>query len=109
MGFRVPWFQRFIVPRALPLVRGGKLLHDNMRRELITGAELMAQLREQGVANLEDVELACIEGTGQISVVTRDATGGEPHGPDDCAGTSDEPRMADRSEQNSVKETSRTR
>jgi uncharacterized membrane protein YcaP (DUF421 family) len=84
LGYKSPRFQRLVVPRALPLVRDGQLLHENMRRELITHSELMSQLREQGVASLEDVALACIEGTGQISVVPKERTGEvESHEPQD--------------------------
>jgi uncharacterized membrane protein YcaP (DUF421 family) len=78
LGYKSPRFQRLLIPRALPLVRDGQLLRENMRRELITHSELMGQLREQGVARLEDVTLACIEGTGQISVVTKDRPADEP-------------------------------
>lgn len=69
IGYRFPRFQRFFHPPPLPLVRDGQLLRSNMRRELITRDELMSQLREQGVADLRQVKLACIEGDGRISVV----------------------------------------
>lgn len=71
-GYRFPRFQRFFHPPPLPLVRDGRLLADNMRRELITRGELMSQLREQGVADLREVKQAYIEGDGRISVVRRE-------------------------------------
>jgi uncharacterized membrane protein YcaP (DUF421 family) len=45
LGYRFPAFQRLVRPAPLPLVRNGKLLYANMRRELVTREELMTQLR----------------------------------------------------------------
>jgi uncharacterized membrane protein YcaP (DUF421 family) len=50
-------------------VKRGKLLRRNMRRELITEAELLGKLREQGVDDLSKVKLANIESDGQISLI----------------------------------------
>ena len=63
------WFERLIEPPPLPLVKRGKLLRRNMRRELITEAELRGTLREQGVDDLSKVKLANIESDGQISLI----------------------------------------
>jgi uncharacterized membrane protein YcaP (DUF421 family) len=63
------WFERLIEPPPLPLVKRGKLLRRNMRRELITEAELLGKLREQGVEDLSKVKLANIESDGQISLI----------------------------------------
>lgn len=59
-------------PKPLPIVRGGRVLRRNMRRELITMDELMSQLREHGLESLEQVESATMENDGQISVIRRD-------------------------------------
>lgn len=69
LSFRSPWFERLIEPAPLPLVRHGRLLRRNMRRELITEAELLGQLREQGVDDVSTVKDARIESDGQISVI----------------------------------------
>jgi len=63
------WFERLIEPPPLPLVKRGKLLRRNMRRELITEAELLGKFREQGVEDLSKVKLANIESDGQISLI----------------------------------------
>jgi uncharacterized membrane protein YcaP (DUF421 family) len=42
-----------------------------MRKVLLTDDELMSQLRLQGVHDLADVELCCMENDGRISVVER--------------------------------------
>jgi uncharacterized membrane protein YcaP (DUF421 family) len=71
LSFKSARFQRLIEPAPLPLVKNGQLLHRNMRRELISKAELMGQLREQGVSDLSKVKEAYIESDGRISVIER--------------------------------------
>jgi uncharacterized membrane protein YcaP (DUF421 family) len=69
LSFKSEWFERLIEPPPLPLVKRGKLLRRNLRRELITEAELLGKLREQGVEDLSKVKLANIESDGQISLI----------------------------------------
>ena len=69
LSFKFPWFSRLIEPAPLLLVKDGKLLRRNMRRELITEEELMSQLREQGLDDLKKVKEAYIESDGRFSVV----------------------------------------
>jgi uncharacterized membrane protein YcaP (DUF421 family) len=82
-GYRFPWFQRFLRPAPVLLVKDGRLLRRNLHRELITEAELMSQLRQHGVDHVAQVQKAYIEGDGRISVIAResppaDAPGAEP-------------------------------
>lgn len=69
--FRFPRLRPFLRPPPLPLVRNGQLLRRNLQKEMITRDELMSQLREQGIENLSDVHLACLEGDGRISVIKK--------------------------------------
>jgi uncharacterized membrane protein YcaP (DUF421 family) len=69
LGYRVPRLQRLVHAPPLPLIRDGRMLWRNMRRELITREELMTKLREEGVEDVAQVRLAAVEGDGQISVV----------------------------------------
>ena len=69
LSVKSAWFERLIQPAPLALVKRGKLLRQNMRRELITEAELRGKLREQGVEDVSKVKQANIESDGQISVV----------------------------------------
>jgi uncharacterized membrane protein YcaP (DUF421 family) len=77
VAYRWPAAARIIHPRPLMLVRDGRILRRNMRRELVTEEELLGQLREQGVADLADVREVRMESDGQFSVITRG--GGQPH------------------------------
>jgi uncharacterized membrane protein YcaP (DUF421 family) len=69
LSVKSAWFESLIQPPPLALVKRGKLLRQNMRRELITEAELLGKLREQGVEDVSKVKQANIESDGQISVV----------------------------------------
>ena len=71
LSFKFDWFSRLIEPTPLLLIKDGKLLRKNMRKELISEDELMSQLREQGLDDLEEVKEAYIESDGQFSVVQR--------------------------------------
>lgn len=73
LGYRFPALRRLVHPPPLPLVRDGRMLRRNMRRELITEEELMSQLRLQGVAELAQVKEAFMEGDGRISVISHDS------------------------------------
>ncbi len=84
LGYRVAWVQRLAKPVKLPLVRDGRLLEDNMRRELLTEEELMSQLRLQGVSDVSEVEVAYMEPDGRVSVITKegaDPANGSPESP----------------------------
>jgi uncharacterized membrane protein YcaP (DUF421 family) len=69
LSFKFDWFSRLIEPAPLLLIRDGKLLHRNMRKELITEEELMGQLRQQGLDDPAKVKEAYMESDGQFSVV----------------------------------------
>ena len=62
-------------PDPMLMVKNGRLLHQNMRRELLTQDELLAQLRQRGARRLDDVETAIMEPDGQFSVVLRQERG----------------------------------
>jgi uncharacterized membrane protein YcaP (DUF421 family) len=72
VAYRFPAARRIIESQPLPLVRHGRMIRRNMRRALITEDELMSQLRLQGIKDVADVELSCMEGDGRISVVERE-------------------------------------
>ena len=74
---------RFLTGGApLPLIENGRIVRQNLRREMVTTDELMAQLREQGVDDVADVKSAHLEGDGHFSVVRRD--GGEVNATDNA-------------------------
>ena len=70
-AYRWEAVRRFVEPRPLALVRDGRILKRNLRRELISLPELMAKLRESGVESVADVKLAVMESDGEISVIRK--------------------------------------
>ncbi|MET0625237.1 MAG: YetF domain-containing protein [Pyrinomonadaceae bacterium] len=80
LGYRFPAVQRLLRPAPLPLVKDGRMIRRNMRKEMITTEELMSQLREQGVESVEEVKVCRLEGDGHISVIKKDSGGGEGGG-----------------------------
>jgi uncharacterized membrane protein YcaP (DUF421 family) len=70
-SFRWPFVHRFLRTPPVRLVREGQILAGNLRRQLITTDELMAQLRKHGVDDVAEVKGAWIEDDGQISLVRR--------------------------------------
>jgi uncharacterized membrane protein YcaP (DUF421 family) len=69
LAFRFPVLERLIEPPPLELIRNGKLLRRNMRKEMITEAELITHAREQGLEDLSKIKSARIESDGQITVI----------------------------------------
>lgn len=72
LGYYSPAFRRFTTPPALCLVKNGRLLKRNMRREFITEAELKSHLRLEGVESLDEVLHVYLESDGGFSVVKKD-------------------------------------
>lgn len=71
MNFHVAVFRRFAEPPPLPLIRDGRMIVRNLRRELITEAELWAKLRHAEVESLDQVKFAYMEADGEISVIRK--------------------------------------
>lgn len=72
LSFRIRIIERVLSAPPLQVIRDGQLLRRNMRRELLTLAELMAHLREQGVDDVRSVKAAFVEGEGQLTVILRE-------------------------------------
>jgi len=61
----------YICGKPAILVRNGRMLEKNMRKEMCTINELLEQLRLQNVQNVNDVEYAVLETNGQLSVILK--------------------------------------
>jgi uncharacterized membrane protein YcaP (DUF421 family) len=70
--FRRTKLDRFLEGKPTPLIEGGRLLQDNLKRELITESELDAVAHKQGFRSLEDVESAILETGGSIAFIGKD-------------------------------------
>jgi uncharacterized membrane protein YcaP (DUF421 family) len=73
LGYHSRFFGWLIKPPPLALIRDGKMLFKNMRRELISPDELRSQARQQGIDDITDVKMACLEGNGEISFIKKNS------------------------------------
>ncbi len=73
LAYRSPFLRRWIEPPAVILVRDGKPLLRNLRKEMISREELMSKLHENGIEALADVKMARMESGGEITVTPRSA------------------------------------
>lgn len=71
LSYHVPFIEKLVSAPPLLIIRNGKLLRRNMRREYITEEELMDHLRKKGIDRVEDIKSAYIEGDGQISILSK--------------------------------------
>ena len=72
--FSHPKLSRYVEGEALELIRGGKILKKNVRRELITVDELKSRARIQGIDDLGTVKCARIEVGGALTFVSEHPT-----------------------------------
>lgn len=69
LSFHFPFIERLVSAPPLCVVRNGKLIRRNMRREFLTEDELMDHLRQQGVDDIKNVRAAYVESEGDITVI----------------------------------------
>lgn len=74
LRLRWPRLRRIVEGSPTLLVLHGEVIADHLRREGLDQETLEAALREHGVADLSDVEMAVLEIDGSISVVPAGGT-----------------------------------
>jgi len=72
-----PGAQDKIEEKPTLLMHKGKILEDRLKAESLSNEELLAGLRREGVACLEEVRYAILEANGSISVIKEDASAEE--------------------------------
>ena len=72
ISFKSPLMRRLLRPQPVLLIKDGRLLPRNMKREMIHEEDLLGQLREHGIARIADVQQCYLESEGRISVVKRE-------------------------------------
>ena len=65
----LPRFHRIFTPAPAVVMRDGKYLADVMRREGVDQEEVEMAIREHGIADAKEVQLAVLEPDGTISIV----------------------------------------
>jgi uncharacterized membrane protein YcaP (DUF421 family) len=72
LSYRSRRFRELTEPEPKPLVRDGKLQHENLEQELIHPEELEPRARQQGLEHLGQVKHAVMEPDGNISIVPKE-------------------------------------
>lgn len=73
ISLKYRWFARLVEGKPTYLIREGKLLKDNLKKEKFNLYDLRQELRKQGVDDETDVEKAIIEACGKFSVILKDS------------------------------------
>jgi uncharacterized membrane protein YcaP (DUF421 family) len=69
--YKFPRLRPVLEDEPLIVVRDGKVVEKNLKRERITAEEVAAEARMQQLASLEDVEWAVLETSGRISFIPK--------------------------------------
>lgn len=75
MSVRVPFVRKAVRGEPSLLLHRGKVLTQSLRKSRLTEGELLAAIRQAGIANLSDLEAVVLETDGSISVVRKDPSG----------------------------------
>ena len=70
LAVRFGWLRRLIKSEPALLFYEGAFQHDTLRSERVTESEVMAALREHGIADSEEVAAVVLETDGTFSVIT---------------------------------------
>jgi uncharacterized membrane protein YcaP (DUF421 family) len=68
---RSKWIRDWFDGKSKVLIKEGKVLEDNLKKERMTVDELLERLRVKNVFQLSQVEFASIEPSGEISVLLK--------------------------------------
>ncbi|WNF37963.1 DUF421 domain-containing protein [Bacillaceae bacterium IKA-2] len=64
-------FRNVIYGYSVPIIKDGKVLEDNMKKQRYTTDDLLKQLRSKNVFKVADVEFAVLESSGDINVLLK--------------------------------------
>lgn len=64
-------FRNLIDGQGVPIIKDGKVLEDNLKKQRYTTDDLLKQLRAKNVFKVADVEFAVLEASGDINVLLK--------------------------------------
>lgn len=71
LGYRYPRMHKLLNSPPLSLIVDGEIQWKHLRAEMLTRADLIEHLREQGVKDIAEVSRCYLEGDGHVSVIKR--------------------------------------
>ncbi|HEX5690441.1 MAG TPA: YetF domain-containing protein [Roseiflexaceae bacterium] len=76
ISYHYPKLDLLLEGKPTKLIEDGQLLQANLRRELVTKDELKSAAHKQGFRDLDEVDRAVLETSGEIAVIGKDPS---PH------------------------------
>lgn len=70
--YRSKKFSEVVQGHAVMLIYEGRIIEENLKKSMLTTAEVEAAVREHGVEEIAEVNLAIMEIDGNISVISED-------------------------------------
>ena len=72
LGYKSEVFAQVLEPQPVILIKNGRILHENLKGEMITVEELESHIRQQGLEKISDIKECRLEGNGEFSVIKRE-------------------------------------
>lgn len=69
LSYHFVFVEKLVSASPIVIIKNGKMLRRNMRREYLTERELLEHLRIEGIEDLTKIKKACVESNGDISIV----------------------------------------
>lgn len=63
------WFENVVTNEPMILMRGGEVIHENLRQSSLSLGDLRGKLREANVVSRGQVKMVVLEATGDVSVL----------------------------------------
>ncbi len=73
LAVRVRWFHRLIKAQPTLIFYRGQYLESTLKRQRVTKDEVVAAMRENGIASPDDVDAVVIESEGSLSILKKNA------------------------------------
>ena len=71
LGLKVKAIREFIHGKSKVIIKDGKIMEENLKKELFSADDLLVHLRDRNIFHVVDVEFALLEPTGKISVLPK--------------------------------------
>ena len=71
LAIKIKRFRYFIQGKSTVIIKEGKILEDNLKKERLSTDDLLYYLRENNVFRAADVEFALLEPTGELTVMKK--------------------------------------
>lgn len=71
LGLKVKGVREFIQGKSKVIIKDGKIMEENLKKELFSTDDLLVHLRDRNIFRVADVEFALLEPTGKISVLPK--------------------------------------